>query len=139
MYVEPSFTVVGAVLSIVGASLTGVMVTVVVWVAHRSGFPPSQTSIERVQLAAGTGPAGVNVKTPVLATIAPPQVSVASTVQVWVGPPGSVTFASYVKSTSSVAPPGAVLITGATLVRQVPFTPGVALVSSQKLPAQLAL
>ena len=51
--------VVGAVLVMTGASLTGVMVTVVVWVAHRSGEPPSQTLTETMQLAGGVGPAGV--------------------------------------------------------------------------------
>ena len=49
--------VVAAVLVMTGASLTGVMVTVVVCVAHRSGDPPSQTRTETTQLAGGVGPA----------------------------------------------------------------------------------
>ena len=52
--------VVAAVLVMTGASLTGVMVTVVVCVAHRSGDPPSQTLTATTQLAGGVGPAGVN-------------------------------------------------------------------------------
>ncbi len=52
--------VVAAVLVMTGASLTGVMVTVVVCVAHRSGDPPSQTRTETSQLAGGVGPTGVN-------------------------------------------------------------------------------
>ena len=60
MYATSSVAVVAAVLVMTGASLTGVMVTVVVCVAHRSGDPPSQTLTSTTQLAGGVGPAGVN-------------------------------------------------------------------------------
>src|SRR5512132_3591705 len=49
--------VAAAVLVMIGASLTGVMVTVVVCVAHRSGAPPSHTLTSTTQLAGGVGPA----------------------------------------------------------------------------------
>ena len=49
-----------AVLVMTGASFIGVIVTVVVCVAQRSGDPPSQTRTETTQLAGGVGPAGVN-------------------------------------------------------------------------------
>src|SRR5688500_15208657 len=104
------------------------IVTVVVWVPHTSGFPPSQTWIDNVQLAVGTGPAGGNGYTPVVDTIEEPtQVSPASVVQVWLGPPTSSRVALYVKRTSSVAGPGVLLTTGATLVVHVPDTPGIPL------------
>src|SRR5512141_2738839 len=43
----------------VGASFTAVIVTVAVSWSDRSGEPPSLTTISRVHVAAGTGPAGV--------------------------------------------------------------------------------
>ena len=52
--------VTGAVLVITGV-VHGPMVTVVVWVAHLSGAPPSQTWTDTTQLGGGEGPTGVNV------------------------------------------------------------------------------
>src|SRR5512133_1747800 len=60
VYATSSVAAVAAVLVMTGASFTGVMVTVVVCVAHRSGDPPSHTLTSTKQLAGGVGPAGVN-------------------------------------------------------------------------------
>src|SRR5512140_514161 len=100
----------------IGASLTGVMVTVVVCVAHRSGVPPSHTLTETSQLAGGVGPAGVKAYAPVLMLMVPPHVSAGPTDQVAPGPSGSDSVALYVYATSSVAVVAAVLVmTGASL------------------------
>ena len=69
-----SVAVVGPVLVNTGGLLVGVIVIVVVWVAHRFGVPRSQTWIDRTQLGNGIGPVGVKVRTPVAAPIEPPQV-----------------------------------------------------------------
>src|SRR5512146_1488604 len=98
-----------------GASLTGVMVTVVVCVAHRSGDPPSQTRTETSQLAGGVGPPGVKAYAPVPALMAPPHVSAGPTDHVAPGPSGSDTVALYVYATSPVAVAAALLVmTGAS-------------------------
>src|SRR5512142_2761713 len=98
-----------------GASLTGVMVTVVVCVAHRSGDPPSQTRTETSQLAGGVGPAGVKAYAPVPALMLPPHVSASPVARGAPGPSRSYTTAPYVQSTSSVAVAAAVLVmTGAS-------------------------
>src|SRR5512146_3570856 len=89
-----------------GASVTGVMVTVVVCVAHRSGDPPSQTLTSTTQLAGGVGPAGVKAYAPVLVLMLPPHVSAGPTDHVAPGPSGSDAMASYVYATSSVAQVG---------------------------------
>ena len=60
-YGTSSVAVGPATLGMVGPSLTAVMVTVVVWVTHCSGAPPSHTVTLTSQLAAGTGPTGVIV------------------------------------------------------------------------------
>src|SRR5512132_2941057 len=86
----------GGVLVMTGASFTGVMVTVVVCVAHRSGDPPSQTRTETSQLAGGVGPAGVKAYAPVLALMLPPHVSASPMDHVAPGPSGSDAAASYV-------------------------------------------
>src|SRR5512132_4137652 len=75
VYATSSVAVVAAALVMTGAAFTGVMVTVVVCVAHKSGDPPSQTRTETSQLAGGVGPAGVNVYSPVAELMLPPQVS----------------------------------------------------------------
>src|SRR5512140_3653368 len=99
-----------------GASLTGVMATVVVCVAHRSGVPPSQTFTSTTQLAGGVGPTGVKVYAPVLALMLPPHVSASPMDHVAPGPSGSDTVASYVYATSSVAVMTALLVmSGASL------------------------
>src|SRR5512132_1228196 len=99
-----------------GESLTCVMVTVVVCVAHRSGDPPSQTRTETSQLAGGVGPAGVKAYAPVAALMVPPHVSAGPTDHVAAGPSGSDAVALYVYATSSVAVVAAVLVmTGASL------------------------
>src|SRR5512133_2416929 len=94
VYATSSMAVVAAVLVMTGASLAGVMVTVVVCVAHRSGDPPSQTRTETTQLAAGVGPAGVKVYAPVLALMVPPHVSAGPMDHVAPGPSGSDAVAS---------------------------------------------
>src|SRR5512141_2275653 len=96
VYVTSSVAVVAAVLVMTGASLTGVMVTVVVCVAHRSGDPPSQTRTSTTQLAGGVGPAGVKAYAPVPALMLPPHVSAGPTDHVAPGPSGSDTVALYV-------------------------------------------
>src|SRR5512140_2981724 len=99
-----------------GASLTGVMVTVVVCVAHCSGAPPSHTRTSTTQLAGGVGPAGVKAYAPVLALMVPPHVSASPMDHVAPGPSGSATVALYAYATSSVAVIAAVLVmTGASL------------------------
>src|SRR5512140_143546 len=99
-----------------GASLSGVMVTVVVCVAHCSGVPPSQTCTETSQLAGGVGPAGVKAYAPVPALMVPPHVSAGPMDHVAPGPSGSDAVALYVYATSSVAVVAAVLVmTGASL------------------------
>src|SRR5512133_2534168 len=98
-----------------GASFTGVMVTVVVCVAHRFGDPPSQTRTETTQLAGGVGPAGVKAYAPEPALMVPPHVSAGPTDHVAPGPSGSDTVALYVYATSSMAVVAAVLLmTGAS-------------------------
>src|SRR5512132_3900392 len=89
-----SVAVAAAVLVMTGASLTGVMVTVVVCVAHRSGDPPSQTRTEISQLAGGVGPTGVKAYAPVLALMVPPHVSASPTDHVAPGPSRSDAAAS---------------------------------------------
>src|SRR5512133_1773768 len=103
VYATSSVAVVAAVLVMTGASLTGVMVTVVVCVAHRFGAAPSQTLTSTTQLAGGVGPAGVKAYAPVLALMLPPHVSVGPTDHVAPGPSGSDAVALYVYATSSVA------------------------------------
>ena len=93
-YRMSSVAVVGAVLSMTGASLTPPIVTVVVWIAQRLGDPRSQTRIDTTQDGGGVGDAGVKVKTPVPATIDPPQVCKPSSVQLWPTPSGSTIDAS---------------------------------------------
>src|SRR5512146_3422998 len=93
-----------------GASLPGVMVTVVVCVAHRSGVPPSHTLTSTTQLAGGVGPAGVKAYAPVLALMLPPRVSAGPTDPGAPGPSGSDAMASYVYATSSVALAAAALV-----------------------------
>src|SRR5512140_1130731 len=110
VYATSSVAVVAAELVMTGASLTGVMVTVVVCVAHRSGDPPSQTVTSTTQLAGGVGPAGVKVYSPVLALMVPPHVSAGPMDHVVPGPSGSDTVALYVYATSSVAVVAAVLV-----------------------------
>ena len=66
-----------------------VMVTVVDCEAHRFGVPPSHTWTATTQVAAGVGPVGVKVNTPVPATMLPPQVWLPSRLQVWPGPSAS--------------------------------------------------
>src|SRR5512139_3877144 len=95
-YATSSVAVVAAVLVMAGASLTGVMVTVVVCVAHKSGVPPSQTRTETSQLAGGVGPMGVKAYAPVLALMVPPHVSAGPTDHVAPGPSGSDAAALYV-------------------------------------------
>src|SRR5512133_2201862 len=98
-----------------GASLTGVMVTIVVCVAHRSGDPPSHTLTSTTQLAGGVGPAGVKAYAPVPALMVPPHVSAGPMDHVAPGPSGSDAVALYVYATSSVAVCTAVLVmTGAS-------------------------
>src|SRR5512140_2110334 len=100
----------------IGASLTGVMVTVVVCVAHRFGVAPSQTCTETSQLAGGVGPTGVKAYAPVPALMLPPHVSAGPMDHVAPGPSGSDAVALYVYATSSVAVVAAVLVmTGASL------------------------
>src|SRR5512146_3049526 len=99
-----------------GASFTGVMVTVVVCVAHRFGAPPSHTCTETTQLAGGVGPAGVKAYAPVPALMVPPHVSASPTDHVAPGPSGSDAVALYVYATSSVAVMAALLVmTGASV------------------------
>jgi hypothetical protein len=69
-----SVAVVEAELLIAGALFTAVIVTVVDCVADKFGVPPSVTRMATTQLAGGTGPVGVNVKTPVPGLIDPAQV-----------------------------------------------------------------
>ena len=103
-------------LVISGASLSATIVTVDDWLVHASGAAPSQTVIARTQLVIGTGPAWVKPYTPVTLSMTPPQVSVASTAQVWPGPSTSLATAAYTSATSSVADVGAVVTnTGASL------------------------
>src|SRR5512132_3128928 len=105
-----------AVLVMTGASFTGVMVTVVDCVAHRSGEPPSQTLTSTTQLAGGVGPAGVKAYAPVPALMVPPHVSAGPMDHIAPGPSGSDAVALYVYATSSVAVVAAVLVmTGASL------------------------
>src|SRR4051812_7768627 len=89
VYGVPSVAVVGAALEMVGALFTAVMFTVVFCVVHWFGVPPSQTCTEMTQLAGGTGPACVNVKTPVPALMLPPHVFAAVNDHVTDGPSGS--------------------------------------------------
>src|SRR5512146_3311540 len=96
VYATSSVALVAAVLVMIGASFTGVMVTVVVCVTHRSGDPPSQTRTEISQLAEGVGPAGVKAYAPVLALMLPPHVSAGPIDHVAPGPSGSDTVALYV-------------------------------------------
>ena len=85
----------GAVLSITGALLIGVMVTVVVCTTHSFGVPPSQTWMPTSHEAGGVGPVGVKLYAPVPATMAAPaQVLVPASVHVWPRPSGSVRSAS---------------------------------------------
>jgi hypothetical protein len=81
-----------------GASLTGVIVTVVSWLAQApgGGAAPSQTWIETTQDAAGAGPTGVNEYSPVVGLIEPPQVLLPVRVQFVAGPSGSAEVALYV-------------------------------------------
>src|SRR5512140_352838 len=97
-----------------GASLSGVMVTVVVCVAHRFGPPPSHTVTETSQLAGGVGPAGVKAYAPVPALMVPPHVSAGPMDHVAPGPSGSDAVALYVYATSSVAAGGVLVMTGAS-------------------------
>src|SRR5512140_2164070 len=116
VYATSSVAVVAAVLVMTGASFTGVMVTVVVCVAHRSGDPPSHTLTSTTQLAGGVGPAGVKAYAPVPALMLPPHVSAGPTDHVAPRPSGSDAVALYVYATSSVALAAAVLVmTGASL------------------------
>jgi hypothetical protein len=69
-----SCATVGAALVIAGRSLTATIATVCACTAQPSGTPPSHTWIASWHVAAGVGPAAVNVSTPVEPTIAPPQV-----------------------------------------------------------------
>ncbi len=116
VYATSSVAVVAAVLVMTGASFTGVMVTVVVCVAHRSGDPPSHTITSMVHLAGGVGPAGVKAYAPVPALMLPPHVSASPTDHVAPRPSGSDTVALYVYATSSVAVRAALLVmTGASL------------------------
>src|SRR5512146_2241010 len=101
VYSTSSVAVAAAVLVMTGASLTAVMVTVVVCVAHRFGAPPSQTVTSTTQLAGGVGPAGVKAYAPVPASMLPPHVSAGPMDHVAPGPSGSDTVASYVYATSS--------------------------------------
>src|SRR5512133_2321009 len=94
VYATSSVAVAAAVLVMTGASLTDVMVTVVVCVVHRSGVPPSQTRTETSQLAGGVGPAGVKTYAPVPALMVPPHVSAGPTDHVAPGPSGSDAVAS---------------------------------------------
>src|SRR5512141_1699959 len=115
VYATSSVAMIAAVLVMTGASLTGVMVTVVVCVAHRSGAPLSQTVTSTTQLAGGVGPAGVKAYAPVPALMLPPHVSAGPTDHVAAGPSGSDSVALYVYATSSVAVVAAVLVmTGAS-------------------------
>src|SRR5512140_1355109 len=115
VYATSSVALVAAALVITGASFTGVMVTVVVCVAHRPGDPPSQTRTEISQLAGGVGPAGVKAYAPVPALMLPPHVSAGPTDHVAPGPSGSDMVALYVYATSSVAVVAAALVmTGAS-------------------------
>src|SRR5512146_1525650 len=116
VYAMSSVAVAGAVLVMSGASFTGVMVTVVVCVAHRSGVPPSHTRTSTTQLAGGVGPTGVKAYAPVPALMLPPHVSAGPIDHVAPGPSGSDAVASYVYATSSIAVVAAVLVmTGASL------------------------
>src|SRR5512132_1002101 len=94
VYATSSVAVVAAVLVMTGASLTGVMVTVVVCVAHRSGDPPSHTLTSTTQLAGGVGPTGVEAYAPVPALMLPPHVSAGPMDHVAPGPSGSDAMAS---------------------------------------------
>src|SRR5512133_1370579 len=96
VYATSSVAVVAAVLVMTGASFPGVMVTVVVCVAHCSGDPPSQTRTETSQLAGGVGPTGVKAYAPLLALMLPPHVSAGPMDHVAPGPSGSDAVASYV-------------------------------------------
>src|SRR5512132_3473921 len=96
VYATSSVAVAAAVLVMSGASFTGVMVTVVVCVAHRSGEAPSQTLTSTTQLAQGVGPAGVKAYAPVPALMVPPHVSAGPMDHVAPGPSGSDMLASYV-------------------------------------------